>query len=166
MSRISLGILLVALLGLAWMLEANAAPFAYLSDVSGATNTVKVVDTASNAVVATVMGVPGAFGVAVNSTGTRVYTANVAPANSVSVIDTSTNTVIATVLVGSDPEGIAVTPDGSKIYVANSESNTVSVINASTNTIITTVAVGSAVLVKASFTLVGNELDLVWEISP
>jgi YVTN family beta-propeller protein len=106
-------------------------------------NTVKVVDTASNMVVATVVGVPGAFGVAVNSTGTRVYTANVAPANSVSVIDTSTNTVIATVPVGGDPEGIAVTPDGSKVYVASSESNTVSVINASTNTVITTVGVGS-----------------------
>ena len=90
-------------------------------------NTVSVIDTADDTVIATIpvgsndpyAGGSYPQGVAVSPDGRKVYVANSYLANSVSVIDTSTNTVIDTIPVGNGPEGLAVTADGSKIYVAN-----------------------------------------------
>src|SRR5713101_797837 len=72
---------------------ADAQDFAYVANA--ASNSVSVIDTASNTVVATV-GV-GKSGVAITPDGTRAY---VSELNSVSVIDTTSNTVVATVGVG------------------------------------------------------------------
>ena len=94
------GILLV--LGLLVGFAVGAAPFAYIAD-DGASN-VSVIDTANNAIVATISGVGTVpEGVAVNPAGTRVYVTNSVAAGTVAVIDTSTNTVIATVPVGAAP---------------------------------------------------------------
>jgi len=95
----------------------------------------------SNTVTATVPVGSGPFGVAINTSGTKVYVANW-DSNDVSVIDTSTNTVTATVPVGKEPKGVAVTPDGTKIYVTNTNSSTVSVIDTATNSVIANVSVG------------------------
>ena len=65
-------------------------------------NTVSVIDTATNNVTATVPVGDYPLGVAVNLEGTKVYVAN-EESNTVSVIDTATNKVIATVPVGKDP---------------------------------------------------------------
>jgi YVTN family beta-propeller protein len=90
----------------AW--PAEAAPFAYVANESS--NTVSVIDTATNAVVATVTvgGLP--LGVAVTPDGKHAYVANRAN-GTVSVIDTASNTVVATVTVGNGAGGAAVTPD-------------------------------------------------------
>jgi YVTN family beta-propeller protein len=98
------------------------------------TNTVPVIDTATNTVVTTISGFTSPFGVAVTPDSTKVYVAN-SGTNTVSVIDTATNTVVATISVDAGPAGLAVTPDGSKVYVANGV-NTVSVIATATNTVI------------------------------
>ena len=74
-------------------------------------------------------------GVAVNSTGARIYVANV---DSVSVIDGASKSVIATVPVGVALFGVAVNPDGTRVYVADQGSDSVAVINASSNTVIAT----------------------------
>jgi YVTN family beta-propeller protein len=105
-------------------------------------NTVSVIDTATDTVTATVSVESLPEGVAVNPTGTRVYVAN-RNNNTVSVIDTASNTVIGAVSVGSYPVGVAVTPDGNKVYVTNFASNNVSVINTETNTVMDTVNVGA-----------------------
>jgi YVTN family beta-propeller protein len=71
-------------------------------------STVSVIDTATNAVVATVPVGNQPVGVAVNFTGTRVYVVN-QNSNNVSVIDTATNAVIgAAVPVGMAPFGVAI----------------------------------------------------------
>ena len=80
---------------------AVAAPFAYITNTGS--NSVSVIDTATNTVVATVPVGFAPLGVAVNPAVTRVYVANFTPGN-VSVIDTATNTVAATVAVGFSPE--------------------------------------------------------------
>jgi YVTN family beta-propeller protein len=72
-------------------------------------NSVSVIDTASNTVVATVGVGMNPFGVAITPDGTRAYVTN-ANSSSVSVIDTASNTVVATVGVGGLPEGVAITP--------------------------------------------------------
>jgi YVTN family beta-propeller protein len=108
-------------------------------------NTVSVIDTTSNTVVATVAVGASPWGVAVHSAANRAYVAN-SGSNTVSVIDTASNTVIATVAVGSRPEGVAVNSIANRAYVTNfgtiSAASTVSVIDTTTNTVVATVPVG------------------------
>ena len=137
-----LAVLVLVVAGAA--LPAGAAPFAYVTNASS--NTVSVIDTATNTVVATVpvgngeVANPFLFpsGVAVTPDGKHTYVTN-ASSNTVSVIDTATNTVVATVPVGINPYGVAIAPDGKRAYVANANSNTVSVIDTATNTVVATV---------------------------
>jgi YVTN family beta-propeller protein len=72
-------------------------------------DSISVIDTASNTVAATISSVATPVGVAITPDGTRAYVTNVL-SNSVSVIDTGTNTVVATVPVGIEPVGVAITP--------------------------------------------------------
>jgi YVTN family beta-propeller protein len=114
--------------------------YVYVTDVGS--GNVSVIDTASNAVAATIRVGGGPVGIAVTPDGKYVYVAN----GSVSVISTSNNTVIATVQAGYYPYGIAVTPDGKYVYVttccAFSTTNRVSVIETAHNTVIATIPVG------------------------
>ena len=128
---------LVVLLGRS---AASAAPLAYMANSLG--GTVSVIDTGTNAVVATVAVGGGPEGTAVNHTGSRVYVSNFSSA-SVSVIDTATNTVTATVPVGTQPDGIAVNPAGTFVYGANFGGATVSVIDAASDTVTATIPVGT-----------------------
>jgi YVTN family beta-propeller protein len=115
---------------------------------AGGSNTVSVINTATNTVFATIpVGNVPQF-LAVSPDGTRVYVPNEG-SNAVSVINAATNTVVATIPVGSQPVSAAVTPDGARVYVTNANAfnipnaNTVSVINAATNTVVTTIPVGN-----------------------
>jgi len=122
-------------------IPAAAAPFAYIPNADS--NTVSVIDTATNTVTATIPVGESPNGVAVHPAGTFVYvTHHGSPI--ISIINTATNTVAAIVSVGSYPNGVAVHPAGSFVYVANFYSDTVSVIDTATNTVITTVPVGDA----------------------
>ena len=128
------GLLLLGVLATAsW-----AAPNAYVANsVSG---TVSVIDTATDAVVATVTVGTSPDGVAVSPDGSRVYVANFG-SGTVSVIDTATDAVVATVGAIFRPDGVAVSPDGSRVYVASSGTGTVSVIDTATDTVAATVIV-------------------------
>ena len=131
-----------------WTGAAWASPLAYISNYGD--NTVSVIDTATNTVVATVPVGTGPIGVAVTPTGTRVYVTLVT--GFVSVIDTATNTVAATVPVGNSAGAVAVTPTGTRVYVANDPSDRpapttpgrVSIIDPATNTVVATVTVGNS----------------------
>jgi YVTN family beta-propeller protein len=117
----------------------QVGPYAYITN--GCSDTVSVIDTATNTVTATVDVGSEPYGIAVNPAGTKVYVTN-GYGDSVSVIDTATNTVTARVLVGSSPRGVAVNPEGTKVYVANEASDgTVSVIDTATNKVTATVNV-------------------------
>ncbi len=137
--KIALGITALALLMLVSI--AGAAPFAYITN--GDSNSVSVIDTATNKVTATISVGSNPMGAAISPDGTKVYVAN-AKSNDISVIDTATNTVKAKVPLGSSPQGIAITPDGKKVYVAISLKNTLAVIDTATNTITSTVKVGKS----------------------
>ena len=88
---------------------AVAQPAAYVANLGS--DTVSVVDIATQNVVATLPVGNDPDGVAATPDGSRVYVANFLSDN-VSVIDTSNNTVIATIDVGTGPVGLALTPDG------------------------------------------------------
>jgi YVTN family beta-propeller protein len=72
----------------------------YVANVNS--NTVSVIATATNKVIATIPVGTTPEGVAVTPDGSKVYVAN-SDSNNVSVIDTATNTVTATTPVGSYP---------------------------------------------------------------
>ncbi len=89
-------------------------------------NVVKVIDTDTDTVVATITVGTNPQALAANSDGTRVYVANTGSYNyttysyencSISVIDTSTNTVTSTISMadGTGPSVLAITDDG-KLY--------------------------------------------------
>lgn len=128
--------------------SAEAAPFAYVTG----SNTVSVIDTADNKVVATIPLDRSASQVAVSPDGTHAYvttTTQQVDSGNVSVIDTATNRIAATIPIGASLFGIAVSPDGKKIYVANSNtfgnSNNVSVIDVVTKTVAATIPMGDAI---------------------
>lgn len=135
--------LVLALLAMqmAWSVPGEAAPFGYVVNHGDAT--VTVVDTATNAVVATVSVGNQPIAAAVHPAGTRAYVTNQVPAGTVSVIDTGINGVVATVTVGARPSGAAVKSPGDRVYVTNRDDKNVSVIDTATNTIVATIPVGN-----------------------
>jgi YVTN family beta-propeller protein len=79
---------------------ASAAPFAYITN--SASNSVSIIDTATNNVTDNVTVGYYPEGVAISPDGTAVYVAN-RDSDTVSVIDTANDNVTATVPVGSWP---------------------------------------------------------------
>jgi YVTN family beta-propeller protein len=119
---------------------ATAAPFAYVAN--SASDTVSVIDTATNSVVTTIAVGDNPAVVAITPDGTKAYVTNY-QALTVSVIDIATNTVIETVDVGERSIGVAITPDGAKAYVIGTDTgggpgsgtNHVIVIDTATDTV-------------------------------
>src|SRR5258706_382899 len=142
MKKLALALTLACLLGPA----STRAQNAYITNQSS--NTVSVMDTGTDTVIATIPVGVTPFGVAVSPDGSKVYVANIS-SNTVSVIDTATNTVSATITVGPPPPdmcaplcdmAVAESPDGSKGYVDNGFGITISVINTATDAVIATIS--------------------------
>jgi YVTN family beta-propeller protein len=115
-----------------------AGTLAYVTNEGS--NTVSVINTGTNTVMATIPVGVTPEGVAVNPAGTLVYVANW-NGRSVSVIDATTNTVVATVTVPNCPAGVAVNPAGTTVYATRecvvppaTNTGAVSVIDIATNT--------------------------------
>jgi len=101
--------------------------------------TVSVLDTASNTVVKHIDVGLHPTGMAVGSSGDRVYVTN-ANSDAVSVIDTASNTVVKTLrvgtagterepLLGASPNAVAASPDGETLFVANGAQNAIAVVD-------------------------------------
>jgi YVTN family beta-propeller protein len=106
--RVIGSVLVLGLLGIElWAMPVEAQPFAYVANFEN--NSVSVIATATNTVVATVPVGSNPVGVAITPDGTHAYVANNF-SNTVSVIATATNTVVASVPVGTRPLGVAITP--------------------------------------------------------
>jgi YVTN family beta-propeller protein len=105
-------------------------------------NTVSVIDTANDTVVATIH-VDGALlnSAAVSPNGAFVYVTS--GSGIVSVISTASNSVVKTIPVGSFPSVVAFSPDGNRAYVTNHDSNNVSVIDTASNSVVATINVGN-----------------------
>ena len=105
-------------------------------------NSVSVVDTASQAVVAAVPVGPQPTGIRFAPDGSRVYVAHSLNLM-VSVIDTTTwRTVPNSIVVGANSQDLTVARDGSTLYVTNFNSDSVSVIDTGSLTVRATIPVG------------------------
>ena len=104
-------------------------------------NTVAVIDTNTNTVVATIGGVGvRPIAIAFDSEHNRMYVVNQGGTplgtGSVSIIDTNTNTVVGSPInVGVSPQGIAFDTVFHRMFITNSISNSVLVIDTNTNTL-------------------------------
>jgi gliding motility-associated-like protein len=102
----------------------------------------KVVNTATNAIIATIP--VGAGGISspeqcvVSPDNARVYL-DLFDEDRVAFIDAITNTVIAYYATDSRPTGVEVSNDGTKLYVANQNSNTLIIYNTTTGARIATI---------------------------
>jgi YVTN family beta-propeller protein len=106
-------------------------------------NEIKVVDTATNTVVATIPVTLGSWPWHVTfSAGGRYAYVSCRDTDNVVVFDTNTRTEVGAINVGNGPKGLRATPDGAFVYVVNRYDDTVSVIRASDNTVVATIAVG------------------------
>jgi outer membrane autotransporter protein len=125
--------------------------FTYVTNSSS--DNVRVINTATGAVVQTIAAGTTPVGITLNPAGTMAYVANNSvAANSVSVYSVNSSsgqlTAVTTISTGANsaPRSVAVTPDGSTLYVANqgnSGSNgSISVINTSTNAVTATINTG------------------------
>jgi len=116
----------------------SAAPYAYIAN-SGTKN-VSVIDTATNAITATVTlpddnvdttKHPSAYGITVGASGQYVYV-GLKGTNEVNIINVSTNTVVKRISLGADvPGGLAVNAAETRLYVTSNMSNTLIVIDIS-----------------------------------
>ncbi|MDR3661731.1 MAG: Ig-like domain-containing protein [Mycobacterium sp.] len=111
---------------------------------NSASNTVSVIDTATDTVTATIAVGTSPLGVAITPDGTRAYIANLGdgsayvPNGSVSVVSLTTDTVTATVpFVIDSPQFVVVTPDGQAAIVdfpySSKDNNNVATIITATN---------------------------------
>jgi YVTN family beta-propeller protein len=103
--------------------------------------TVKVIDTDTNQVIATIPVQSSPAAIAVSPDGQSVWVAN-SGSRTVQRIDPQSNTVVATVTVGTTPTALAV--NGDSVWVANAGSGNVSRIRMATNAVVATTPVGSA----------------------
>src|SRR2546421_3829070 len=122
---------------------ASAQSYAYVP--THKSDSVSVINTASNSVVAVVPVGVQPLQAAISPDGAFAYVTDSGwflSNNDVSVISTADNTVMTTIPVGRFPVGVAFTPNGALAYVANQNSNDVSVIDTATRTVVATIAVG------------------------
>jgi len=144
---------------------ALATSFAYVVHLGGL---LTVINTNSNTVETTLqVGGAGNFSyVAVNSDGSRVYTAEALPPppnGLLWIIDGFSTSILGSVVVGHGPTGVAVNSAANRLYVADNEfgmpgAGKVSVIDTSSNTVIATVATTGTTPLGAALTPDGTRL--------
>ena len=134
---------LVALLAAGTL--AAAQPTAYVANRNS--NSVSVINTGTNSVVATIPVGVNPQRVAISPDSTRVYVTNNG-SDSVSVISAASNTVVATIPVGISPSWIAMAPDGRYAYVSDglgapytSRQQSVSIIDTAANAVVKTIPI-------------------------
>ena len=113
--------------------------FSVTRDLAFITNefsdTVSVIDIASNIVIKTIPVGDGPFSIGVSPDGNYAYVGNRA-GESISVISVSGLRVVDTIPLGATARGVAVSPDSSRIYVATSNPSNLKIIQASDNSVI------------------------------
>jgi len=111
--------LALPMLAALWCVPAAAQCTVYVP--THKSNSVAVIDTSTDQVIAMIPVQIQPLAVAITPNGSFAYVTNsgwVFGSNSVSVIDTASNTVVVTIGVGSFPVGVAITPNGAFAYVA------------------------------------------------
>lgn len=113
------------------MADRRNNPNVYVGNVNG--NTISVIDSRNNKVVATIDNIFFPFCAAISPDGRRLYIGH--GSGGVTVIDALTKQAIASISTPGESTALAVAPDGKRAYVADGGANSVSVIDTMTNTL-------------------------------
>ncbi len=124
-------------------LAAQTAPaFAYTAYVSNEKgNSVSVIDTVSEKVIATIPVGQRPRGIAVSRDGSEVYVC-LGDDNTVRIIDTKTKKTVGDLPSGNDPELLIVNPQNGEVYLSNEDDNKVTAIDAKTRKALFSIPVG------------------------
>lgn len=117
---------------------ATAGPMAYVGNFKD--NTVSVIDTDSDSVVATIPVAAGPHGMGVTPDGRWLYVSSDG-SSLLNLIDTTTNRITRTIEVGKAPHGVALTPDGQLLLVAVNGDDRLAFIDTAKQTVVATVSV-------------------------
>lgn len=136
------------------MINVGANPTSVTANATGTriyvantnSNTVSVVDPATNTLLTTIPVSTAPAKVVVNLQGTRVYVTHT-NSNVIGIINTSNNSYSTVTLPGL-AAGIAVNPAGTIVYVADTNNNVVRMINTSTNQVLSNVINGYSNFLK------------------
>jgi YVTN family beta-propeller protein len=107
-------------------------------------NTISVIDSNTNAVIATIP-IPTPTGIVYDSANSNIYATGYNSPTGVIVINGTTNTITGSVTIGGFPNGITFDPANGDLYATSTGTNTVTVINGATNSVI-----GSPISVQTS----------------
>lgn len=120
-----------------------AAPFAYLAEGPDG-DTVRVLDTATHAVVASIPMAAGSspWGVAVSRDQARAYV-TLAGGAALAVFDTNAHVQIGSVPVGAAPFSVAASDDGTRVYVPSLMDSTLAIIDTASLTVLASVSLGA-----------------------
>ncbi|MGO4393757.1 plastocyanin/azurin family copper-binding protein [Variovorax sp. M-6] len=103
-------------------------------------DTVSVIDTTAQRLIATVPVAAGPDGIVIARNDRQVFVSG-ASASSLSVIDTASDRISDTVEVGKGPQGLAITPDGRWLLVAVNGEDRVAFVDVATHAVAATVPV-------------------------
>ena len=112
-----------------------------LNNPGAATESVCIIDGATNDVIRCIPMKKGSRDFCHNTTDNKVYVANYF-ADSVTIIDGKTDSVLAIIPVGDGPRALTYNSVNNRIYCANEASGDVTVIDGKNNNVITTTKVG------------------------
>ena len=113
-----------------------------LNNPGAATESVSVINGATNAVITSIPMKKGSRDFCHNTINNKIYVANYF-ADSVTVIDGKTDAVLTIIPAGDGPRALVYNTKNNRVYCVNEISGNVTVIDGNTNTVITTVPVGS-----------------------
>lgn len=128
--------------GTPYMVVSSSGERLYACSTHGINGYLKAVDTSSQTVVLSLPINPWPFGLAINSSGSRVYLAHGGNAESdsdptaIDVIDTERWETVARILISGSTYSMAVSPNGTRLYVADISASEILVIDTATNKII------------------------------
>ena len=105
-------------------------------------NTVSVLDGATNGVMAVIGVGVNPHGIAVNALTNRIYVANYG-SHTVSVINGASNLVVATIGVPNSPRGLAVDGASNRVFVTTRDADSLQIIDGNTNQVVGAGATGS-----------------------
>ena len=101
---------------------------------------VEVIDTNSGKVIATINGMKGTHGIALDNQGKYGYISD-GGGNRVVVFDRHTFKTVTTIPAGENPDGIVFDPSTQTVWAFNGRSKSVTVIDTATNTVVATLDV-------------------------
>lgn len=101
---------------------------------------VEVIDTNSGKVIATINGMKGTHGIALDNQGRYGYISD-GGGNRVVVFDRHTFKTVTTIPAGENPDGIVFDPSTQTVWAFNGRSKSVTVIDTATNTVVATLDV-------------------------